>query len=108
MIGNCEACDRQNVPVSNCRSSSGETTQCFICQGEDFPDPYGEMPEMKEGGQCPYCGGPTVNVGFEFITCGAGWNDDCFGHLVRVPVKQWSADEIMASFDAAIRAIKSA
>ena len=83
MIGNCDACDRQNVPVSNGHSSSGETTQCFICQGDKNPDPYGEMPEMKEGGQCPYCGGPTVNVAFEYITCGAAWNRDCPGHMVR-------------------------
>jgi hypothetical protein len=44
MIGNCDACDRQNVPVSNCRSSSGESVQCFLCQGDSNPDPYGELP----------------------------------------------------------------
>jgi hypothetical protein len=66
------------------------------------------VPEMKEDGECPYCGGPTVNVAFEFITCGASWNKDCFGHQVRTPVKPWSAEEIMASFDQAIEAIKSA
>lgn len=43
MIGNCDACDRQNVPVSNGRSSSGETTQCYLCQGDSSPDPYGEL-----------------------------------------------------------------
>lgn len=44
------------------------------------------IPEMKEDGDCPYCGGPTVNVAFEFITCGAAWNKDCFGHQVRTPI----------------------
>lgn len=54
------------------------------------------VPDMKEGGGCPYCGGPTVNVAFEFITCGAAWNRDCFGHQVRTPVKSWSGEEVMA------------
>lgn len=43
------------------------------------------VPAMKEDDQCPYCGGPTVNVAFEFITCGAAWNSECFGHQVRTP-----------------------
>jgi hypothetical protein len=46
------------------------------------------VPAMKDGGQCPYCNGPTVNVGFEYITCGAAWNRDCFGHQVRTPVRK--------------------
>lgn len=41
------------------------------------------VPAMEENGTCPYCGGPTVNVAFEYITCGAAWNGDCFGHLVK-------------------------
>ena len=48
------------------------------------------VPAMEENGTCPYCGGPTVNVAFEFITCGAAWNKDCFGHQVRTPVHQFS------------------
>lgn len=43
MIGSCENCDRQNVPVSHGQISGMETTQCFICQGETDPDPYNEM-----------------------------------------------------------------
>lgn len=46
MIGSCDACDRQNVPLSHFHAdetSCGETYQCFICQGEDDPDPYGEL-----------------------------------------------------------------
>jgi hypothetical protein len=63
------------------------------------------VPAMEEGVPCPYCGGPTVNVGFEFITCGAAWNHDCFGHQVRTPV---GSECIMAAFDQAIEAIKRA
>ena len=68
-------------------------------------EPAKFVPAMEEGGQCPYCGGPTVNVGFEFITCGAAWNETCFGHQVRTPVR---SEQIMASFDRAIEAIKRA
>lgn len=52
MIGSCDHCDRQNVPVSNGMCSSGEATQCFVCQG-DIADPYGEqasatLPQLRE------------------------------------------------------------
>lgn len=43
MIGTCENCDRENVPVSHCRMSDMETTQCFLCQGDTDPDPHGEL-----------------------------------------------------------------
>jgi hypothetical protein len=46
-IGSCDCCDRQNVPVT-----SGDVTACFICQGEDDPDPYGELEDP-----CEYCNG---------------------------------------------------
>lgn len=49
MIGNCDACGGQNVPVSNCNSSSGETTQCFLCQGGTDPDPYCELEPTSLG-----------------------------------------------------------
>lgn len=52
MIGSCDNCDRQNVPVSHGFACGMETTQCYICQGEVDPDPHGEM-EAK--------GGPTEN-----------------------------------------------
>lgn len=46
-IGTCDCCDRQNVPVSHFRadqtSAQCETTACFLCQGEDDADPYGEV-----------------------------------------------------------------
>ncbi len=45
-IGNCDNCDRQNVPVSNGEFCGCETTQCFICQG-DAADPYGELDEVQ-------------------------------------------------------------
>lgn len=47
MIGNCDNCDRINVPVSNGQFCGCDTTQCFICQGETDPDPYGEMDEAS-------------------------------------------------------------
>lgn len=76
-------------------------------------EPGNFVPAMNEDEDCPYCGGPTVNVGFEFITCGAAWNPSCFGHQVRTPVcrpasHRLSPSEIMAKFDAAIDAIKRA
>lgn len=46
MIGACDICDRQNVPVSHFRvdqtSAQCETSACYICQGDE-PDPYGEL-----------------------------------------------------------------
>jgi hypothetical protein len=47
MIGNCDNCDRQNVPVSNGQFCGCDTTQCFICQ-HDVADPYGELEELGE------------------------------------------------------------
>ena len=52
-IGNCDCCDRRNVPVSSgYYDPVGDTTACFICQGETDPDPYGEIVEP-----CDQCGG---------------------------------------------------
>lgn len=39
MIGNCDCCDRTNVPVAKA-NVPGEPLACFICRGEDDPDPY--------------------------------------------------------------------
>lgn len=52
-IGNCDCCDRRNVPghVVNCH---GEPFACYICQGDDDADPYSEA-EIEE--PCPDCGG---------------------------------------------------
>ena len=47
MIGSCDCCDRQHVPVSQFRadqnSAQCETVACYRCQGEDDADPYGEL-----------------------------------------------------------------
>lgn len=47
MIGACDCCDRQHVPVSHFRadqtSAQCETTACYLCQGETDADPYGEL-----------------------------------------------------------------
>lgn len=42
-IGNCDCCDRENVPVANLVAYGIDTTACFICQGDDDADPYGEL-----------------------------------------------------------------
>lgn len=42
MIGECETCGRQNVPVAKVNGLACETVACFICQG-DIADPYGEI-----------------------------------------------------------------
>lgn len=53
-IGNCDCCDRKNVPVRHHetdyeRGHVGDVTQCYVCAG-DVPDPYGEMDdETVEG-----------------------------------------------------------
>lgn len=45
-IANCDCCDRQNVPVSHLTETyCGDVTACYLCQGEDDPDPYGELEE---------------------------------------------------------------
>lgn len=42
MIGECETCGRQNVPVAKVNGFACETVACFICQ-DDIADPYGEI-----------------------------------------------------------------
>lgn len=43
-IGTCDNCSRENVPVSHLEGTyCGDTTQCFLCQGDSDPDPYGEL-----------------------------------------------------------------
>lgn len=46
-IGSCDCCERMNVPISRIEpdrtSAQCETYACFICQGEDDVDPYGEL-----------------------------------------------------------------
>ena len=43
-IGNCENCDRKNVPVRHIELTyCGDTTQCYLCTGDTDPDPYGEL-----------------------------------------------------------------
>lgn len=54
MIGNCECCDRKNVPITKV-NLAGEPAACFICQGDTNPDPYGEFP-ISQAARCPYCG----------------------------------------------------
>jgi hypothetical protein len=51
--GNCGCCDRRDVPgsVVNC---PGEPFDCFICQGDSYPDPYGETDDRVV--PCEACG----------------------------------------------------
>lgn len=54
MIGNCDNCDRHDVPVSSGQFCGCDTTQCFTCQG-DVPDPYGELePEAMTATILPF------------------------------------------------------
>ncbi len=48
MIGSCDLCDRQNVPVSHFDEcfAHPEAHACFICQGDSDPDPYGDLSVM--------------------------------------------------------------
>lgn len=44
-IGSCDCCDRQNVPISHFDACAAhpEAWACYICQGENDVDPYGEI-----------------------------------------------------------------
>lgn len=48
MIGNCDCCDRENVPVAHFSATAAhsEGAACFLCQGDEGPDPYGELEEV--------------------------------------------------------------
>jgi hypothetical protein len=49
MIGTCEICDRQNVPVSHIDTVFGiEAFACYLCLCEDDPDPYGELQPVDD------------------------------------------------------------
>jgi hypothetical protein len=59
-IGNCDCCDRRNVPVSHLTETyCGDVTACFLCQGDTDPDPYGEVEIDCEcdGEGCDTCSG---------------------------------------------------
>jgi len=43
--------------------------------------------ELKE---CPFCGGPAVNVAGEYITCGAPFFVSCAGREVRADIEDWN------------------
>ena len=73
MIGNCDACERKNVPVSNVRSSSGETTQCFICQGGSDADPFCELSHDRDG---KIIGDDDSGYSFSCSKCGAAIHSD--------------------------------
>lgn len=44
-IGNCDCCDRKNVPGSVV-DVPGEPFACYICQGDPLPDPYCELEDV--------------------------------------------------------------
>ena len=46
---------------------------------------------------CPFCNGPAVDVGAEYITCGAGWNSDCAGHQVKASREGWNTRQAAQS-----------
>lgn len=39
MIGSCECCERQNVPILSCYNDKTKVFVCFLCQVEYDPDP---------------------------------------------------------------------
>lgn len=45
MIGDCDVCNRRDVPVATVLVP-GEPRACFLCQGDSDPDPYGELKVM--------------------------------------------------------------
>lgn len=48
MIGSCDNCGKQNVPVKHYSETyCGETTQCFICTGWGEPDPFCELEDVE-------------------------------------------------------------
>jgi hypothetical protein len=48
-IGNCDCCNRHDIPVSHGADIYGnDVTACFICCGDDDPDPYGEIDDAIE------------------------------------------------------------
>jgi hypothetical protein len=55
---------------------------------------HGRKAKASEGeamlAPCPFCGGPAVNVGMEYITCGAAWKHDCAGHQLRCLPCDWN------------------
>lgn len=72
-IGNCDCCDRKNVPVTHHetdyeRGHVGDVTQCYVCAG-DVPDPYGELEDdgcllgyEREPVACRYCGAMPLDA----------------------------------------------
>lgn len=49
MIGNCDCCDRENIPVSHFKPTFAypEGVACYLCQGDTDPDPYGELEMIR-------------------------------------------------------------
>jgi hypothetical protein len=52
---------------------------------------------------CPFCAGPAVNVGGEYITCGAAWKHDCAGHQLRCLPCDWNTRPDVAATPRAYR-----
>ncbi len=75
MIGACDICDRQNVPVShlNATSAHPETSACFLCQGQTDPDPYCELGHDWHG---KIVGDDETGYSFSCAKCGAALHSD--------------------------------
>jgi hypothetical protein len=49
-IGNCDCCNRREVPVDfGCDVHGNDVTACYLCKGETDPDPFGEAETDEEG-----------------------------------------------------------
>ncbi len=57
----------------------------------------GSSPATETLLPCPFCAGPAVNVGGEYITCGAAWKHDCAGHQLRCLPCDWNTRPVEAA-----------
>ena len=59
MIGSCDNCGRNDVPVFNGVACGCETTQCYLCNG-DIADPYGELEPQEFAERRAYAAGSAL------------------------------------------------
>jgi hypothetical protein len=80
---------------------------CPVCQDIGFCNDHPAMPDpsTQEPSEtllpCPFCFGPAVNVGDDYITCGAAWAPGCAGHMVRTDAETWNTRATRPTGDAA-------
>lgn len=92
MIGSCDCCDRQYVPVSKFSATAAypEGVACFLCQGDDDLDPYGELEDSSSSPTCQKCGEPTKYEMAE--VAGEIWCHPCADN-VQLPSTECGSDK---------------